>query len=67
MNPDETLGSPATNRGPTTPDDRDASDNQPSDATAGVDVEGLEKIIDAQDDPSEDEEKDEGAKLEPPR
>jgi hypothetical protein len=67
MNPDETLDAAAENRRPTTPDDRDAGDNQPSDATAGVDIDALEKIIDAQDDPSEDEKKDEGAKLEPPR
>jgi len=78
MNPDETLDAPAKDRARATPVDRDAIDivegdvgnsrvKLPGDTVAGVDVDQLEKIVDAQDDPSDEEKGADATKLPPPR
>ena len=59
MTRDETPDQPASDRRPATPDARDA--------LAGVDVDALERIVNAQDDPSDEEVRDGETKLEPPR
>lgn len=59
MTRDETPDQPAPDRRPATPD--------ASDALAGVDVDALERIVDAQDDPSDEEVRGGETKLEPPR
>jgi hypothetical protein len=56
---DETPDPPPPDRRPATPDDRDAM--------AGVDVDALERIVNAQDDPSDEEAGDDETRPAPPR